>query len=108
MEGFWLFYHWQVTTALQHVQPGVRQPGTEGFAVLEGDNAVQTPPDEEGIGVNGPHLTHQLCISTRTLDQVGHQAAALPLPLKLWSPTHVLPLSAKPVGLRRGNQAQAA
>ena len=48
----------------------------------------------------------EVYINTRTLYQAYHHTTALPLSLELWPPADVLPLGAKSVGLRCGNQSQ--
>src|SRR5262245_39760190 len=108
MEGLWLLDHREMTTTFEHMQPGVWERGAECFAVLQGDNAIQTPQDEEGMGTNHSHLTREVRISARTLHQAGHQATTLPLPLKLWPAAYVLPLGTEPVSLRCSNESQPA
>src|SRR2546428_8687308 len=108
MERLGFLDHWKMATAVQHVQPGVWECGAECFAVVQGDDAIQTPPDEECVGAKALHLACEVRISTRPLHQAGHQAPALPLPLELRPTAYVLPLGAEAVGLGCGNQSQAA
>src|SRR5262249_87919 len=108
MERLRVLDHGQLATAVEHGQPGTGGRGAEGFPVVQGDNAIQTPPDEEGVGTNALHLACEVRISARPLYQAGHQPTALPLPLELWPAAHVLPLGAEPVGLRCSNKSQPA
>src|SRR5262245_55445939 len=80
MERLGFLDHGQVATAVEHAQPGTWERGAEGFAVGQGDNAIQTPPDEEGVDANALHLACEVHINARPLYQASHQAAALPLP----------------------------
>src|SRR2546427_11760782 len=108
MERLGLLDHREMATAVKHVQPGVRQGGAECFTVVQGHDAIQTSPDQESLSANGLHLVREVCINTRTLYQAYHHTTALPLSFELWPPAYVLPLGAKSVGLRCGNQSQPA
>src|SRR5262245_23027342 len=62
-----LLDHREMATAFKHMQCGVWQRGAECFAVLQGHDAIQTPPDEAGLGTKAPHLARQVSVRTPTL-----------------------------------------
>src|SRR5262245_21699128 len=104
MECLGLLDHREMATTVNHVQAGAQQRGAEGFTVVQGDDAIQTPPDEERLSANGLHLAREVRVSARALHQARHHTTALPLSLELRPPAYVLPLGAKSVGLSCSNQ----